>query len=120
MSENTRYGLYFALAALGFSVMLVPAMLVLWRQATRPRFSIVGFILAWGIFCGVSAANRLGSPLGAPLPVGTWAEIIRIACAVMTWGIVVEFIVLRSRTPWDGVTERRNGHDRRKGWGPQG
>ena len=116
MSENTRYGLYFAMSALGFSVMLVPAMLVLWREATRPRVAVVGFIMAWGVFCAVSAANRLGAPLGAPLPVGIWAELIRIACWVTTWGLVFEYIVLRSREPWDG-RERRRQFDRRRDWG---
>ena len=112
---NDRLGIWWAVSALGFAVLLIIAVVRFWRGWSRARLAIVGFVASWGLLTAQNAAVRFNANIGSTLMADHVTEAIRIACCVTLWGVIVEFVLVRI-APWDGMSERRNGKERRKDW----
>jgi len=116
MNVNDRIGLYWAISATGFGILFVIALVRFWRDWSRAKAAIAHFTGSWFLLCAVLAEMRLNAiDVNTPIATGRFSEAVRIMAALSVLGIIVEWVLAPTVSPWNGH-ERRSGRERREDW----
>lgn len=95
MNESTRYGVYFSISAVGFVILLIPALIRFAAETNRPRLAIIAFASSWAALSAQSASIRFGLSGEIALAYGLPSECVRIAAAAATMWIAYEYVIGR-------------------------